>query len=150
MSRLSTFDKTTAKTYDWLADVSDALGCEDTRSAYAALRATLHALRDHLTVDEGAQFAAQLPTLLRGVFYESWKPSHSVDRSRDHAPFLLEVERELVDHPELTDVAEVVSSVFEVIAGRVAEGEIEQVIHQLPREVRELWPNAENSVDRRG
>jgi uncharacterized protein (DUF2267 family) len=144
MSRLSTFDKTTAKSYEWLADVSDALGCEDTRSAYAALRATLHALRDHLTVEEGAQLAAQLPILLRGVFYESWKPSHSSDGSCDRTPFLLEVERELVDHPELTDVTDVVSSVFEVIADRVAEGEIEQVIHQLPREVRELWPSGAN------
>ena len=36
--------------------------------AYRVLRAVLHALRDRVTVDVAAKFAAQLPTLLRGVY----------------------------------------------------------------------------------
>jgi len=42
----------------------------DERRAYNALRAVLHALRDRLTTEEIAQFGAQLPTFVRGVYYE--------------------------------------------------------------------------------
>jgi uncharacterized protein (DUF2267 family) len=48
---------------------------EDRGDAYRVLRAVLHTLRDRLTVDEAAQFAAQLPELVRGVFYDSAKPA---------------------------------------------------------------------------
>jgi len=51
------------------------LQSEDRQLAYAALRATLHALRDRLTVEEAVQFGAQLPMLLRGMYYEGWTPS---------------------------------------------------------------------------
>ena len=47
-----------------------ALGTDDRQDAYRAVRGVLHTLRDRLPVEESAQLAAQLPTLLRGVFYE--------------------------------------------------------------------------------
>lgn len=32
-------------------------------------------LRDRLTVEASAPFAAQLPDLIRGIFYAGWNPS---------------------------------------------------------------------------
>ena len=55
-----------AQTNEWLNDVMDALSSRDQHQAYAAMRATRHALRDRLTVEEVAQFGAQLPMLIRG------------------------------------------------------------------------------------
>lgn len=43
--------------------------------AYKLLRAVLHALRDRLMVDDAVKFGAQLPTVIRGLYYEGWKPS---------------------------------------------------------------------------
>lgn len=60
----------------WLAAVGGHLGTEDRHAAYRAVRAWLHTVRDRLTVEAAAHFAAQLPELLRGVYYEGWTPSH--------------------------------------------------------------------------
>jgi uncharacterized protein (DUF2267 family) len=72
---LDVFDTTLQKTNQWLHDTMRLLDCSDRRKAYLALRVTLHALRDRLTVEEVAQFAAQLPMLVRGFYYEGWDPT---------------------------------------------------------------------------
>lgn len=45
---------TLQKTHLWLQEVQAELGWEDEAKAYLALKATLHTLRDRLTVDEVA------------------------------------------------------------------------------------------------
>ncbi|AKB78938.1 hypothetical protein MSHOH_2455 [Methanosarcina horonobensis HB-1 = JCM 15518] len=39
-----------------------------------ALRATLHTLRDRLTIEEIVQLAAQLPLPIKGMYYDGWIP----------------------------------------------------------------------------
>jgi uncharacterized protein (DUF2267 family) len=65
---LEVFDKTVHTTNAWLKEIMEATGL-DRRRAYRALAAVLHALRDRLTVDEVAQLGAQLPILVRGLYY---------------------------------------------------------------------------------
>lgn len=62
-------------TTEWIDDVARELGTEDRNFAYRTARAWLHAFRDRLPVPEAADFAAQLPEQLRGVFYEGWRPA---------------------------------------------------------------------------
>jgi len=52
----------------WYDDLAAELGTEDPQYTARALRAVLHALRDRITVEEGAQLAAQLSTLIRGIY----------------------------------------------------------------------------------
>jgi hypothetical protein len=74
-TRVDIIDGSVEKAHIWINDVAEELGIEDSHRAYRVLRAFLHALRDHLSVDEAAQLAAQLPIFVRGVFYEGWDPS---------------------------------------------------------------------------
>jgi uncharacterized protein (DUF2267 family) len=136
---LDAFDTTVHKTNAWLNELMQELGWEDKHKAYLALRATLHALRDRLTVDEVAQLGAQLPMLIRGFYYEGWDPSDKPLKERHKEQFLARMEREFpgVDGIDPEGVAR---AVFSVLAKRVSEGEIEDVRHVLPAEVRELWP----------
>ncbi|MFD1049696.1 DUF2267 domain-containing protein, partial [Kibdelosporangium lantanae] len=61
--------------YEWLRVIADQLGTDDVHEAYQVLRPWLHLLRDRLSVPGAAHLAAQLPELLRGVFYDGWRPS---------------------------------------------------------------------------
>ncbi len=91
---IDAFDTTIQKTHIWLDDLMQELCFQDRQIAYLAMRATLHALRDRLTVDEVAQLAAQLPMLVRGFYYEGWDPSGKPLRDRRKEQFLERIERE--------------------------------------------------------
>lgn len=68
-------DRAAHTAQDWLVGVADQFDTDDVDFAYRVTRAWLHAVRDTLPVAEAATFAAQLPELLRGTFYEGWQPS---------------------------------------------------------------------------
>jgi uncharacterized protein (DUF2267 family) len=136
---LEVFDTTVHKTNAWLNDLLQELGWQDKHGAYLAMRATLHALRDRLTVDEAAQLGAQLPMLIRGFYYEGWDPSDKPLRERHRAQFLERIESEYRGGAPI-DPERVSRAVFAVLARRVSEGEIEDVRQVLPAEIRDLWP----------
>lgn len=139
MSHLSGLDTTVQKTNEWLRDIGDALGIHNRRAEYAALRAALHALRDHLPTDEIAQLGAQLPLAIRGVFYEGWNPKAAVERPRNRETFLDAMRREITGHDELADVQKTLASALAVISKHVSSGEMRQVVQHLPAGIRELW-----------
>src|SRR5918996_3501248 len=136
---LDVFDTTLQKTHIWLKDLMQVLGTEDRHRAYLALRATLHALRDRLTVEEVAQLGAQLPMLIRGFYYEGWDPTGKPLRVRHREQFLERILQEFRRDDDI-DPEEVARAVFMVLEKRVTEGEIEDVKHVLPTEIRDLWP----------
>jgi uncharacterized protein (DUF2267 family) len=136
---LEVFDTTVQKTNAWLHDLMHELGWHDRHTAYRALRATLHALRDRLTVEELAQFGAQLPMLIRGFYYEGWDPSGKPLRERHREQFLARIQQEYRGD-ESIEPERVACAVFAVLARRVTDGEIEDVKHILPAEIRDLWP----------
>ena len=136
---LDVFDTTLHKTNIWLNDLMEVLGWPDRHKAYQALRATLHALRDRLTVEEVAQLGAQLPMLIRGFYYEGWDPTGKPVRVRHKDQFLARIEQQFQGDDRI-DPEQVARAVFTVLAKRVSEGEIEDVKHVLPAEIRDLWP----------
>jgi uncharacterized protein (DUF2267 family) len=131
------FSSTLQKTYLWLREVQDELCLEDEAKAYLALKATLHALRDRLTVEEAAHLGAQLPMLIRGMYYEGWSPAGKPLKERRKAAFLTQVQ-EYFRAGEL-DTEPIVRGVFTVLAKHVTTGEIADVKQMLAPELRELW-----------
>jgi uncharacterized protein (DUF2267 family) len=136
---LDVFDRTLHKTNIWLNDLMQELGSEDRHEAYLALRAALHALRDRLTVEEAADLGAQLPMLIRGFYYEGWDPSGKPLRERHKEQFLARIRQEFRSQDGI-DPEQVARATFVVLAKRISEGEIEDVQHVLPAEIRNLWP----------
>jgi uncharacterized protein (DUF2267 family) len=135
---LSVFDSTIEKTNVWLNDILNRLGWQERHRAYHALRAVLHALRDRLTVTEAADLAAQLPLLIRGLYYEGWHPSGKPIKERKKEEFLDHIRAAFRGDIDV-DPEEVTRAVFRVLAKHVTAGEIEDIKQMLPAEVRELW-----------
>jgi uncharacterized protein (DUF2267 family) len=133
----SIIERSVEKAHIWLKELAGELGVEDRQYAYRALRAVLHALRDRLTVDVAAKLAAQLPTLIRGIYYEDWDPSrtplpiHHVDAFLDH------VVREGRMAGE-TEASLAVTAVARVLREHVTEGEIDDVLAVLPDKLKVL------------
>jgi uncharacterized protein (DUF2267 family) len=71
---LEVFDKTVQTTNVWLKEIGEQIG-PDRHRCYQALRAVLFVLRDRLTPDEAAHLASQLPMLVRGIYYEGYRPA---------------------------------------------------------------------------
>jgi uncharacterized protein (DUF2267 family) len=142
---LPVFDTTVQETNLWLKAVERHLHQDDRHLAYLALRATLHALRDRLPPQNAVQFGAQLPVLLRGVFYEGWRMAATPGRERHVVDFVGHVRDglpgEAGDDPHLATRA-----ALAVIAERLDPGEVAKILRLLPAELRQLWPDAAQRI----
>ncbi len=136
---IETFESTIQKTRRWLWDVMRELDVANEHHAFAAIRAVLHVLRDRLSVEESAQLAAQLPMLLRGLYYEGWRPGHGPEKIRHIGAFVERVRDNLRAHPDI-DPERALHAVFKVLSTKVSEGELEDIRHNLSRELEEILP----------
>lgn len=137
-SHVSAIDSTVCKTHQWLGDLAAEGGFYDQAEAYTALRAVLHGLRDRLTLDAVVDLGAQLPLLVRGLYYEGWTPTGKPQPIRSRQEFLAGVESRL--GRASMDPVEAIRAVFTLLKHRISAGEIENVRAMLPHSIRAFWP----------
>ena len=132
-----TFDQSLETTREWLQAVQEQMGLDDEQRAFRIMRAVLQTLRDRLTVEEAAKFAAQLPMLLQGVYYHGWTPTGQPLKIRSRQEFLDKVAEGLIRQH---DPEEACRTVFRVLEERMPGGVREDVQSILPEPIRRLWP----------
>ena len=135
MKEIAIIERSVEKAHVWLGEMAGELGIDDRQEAYRVLRAYLHALRDRLLVDEAAQLAAQLPELIRGIYYEGWDPSKTPVRYRGLADFLDRVAGDANLDGE-TEASYAVSSAAKVLRRHVSAGELDDVRAILPDDLK--------------
>jgi uncharacterized protein (DUF2267 family) len=141
MSELPALDRAFQTTRVWLKEVAEELQWMDERRVYAALRAVLHALRDRLTLAEAVHFGAQLPTFIRGSYYEGWRPGIRPLKNRSKEMFLQEVQEPFLKmRISKVDAEYVTHAILRFLNRKIAEGELSDVRGQLPKGIRSLWP----------
>jgi uncharacterized protein (DUF2267 family) len=136
---LESLDHTVQLTHIWINDLDERLGWDHRPRTYRLLKAVLHALRDWLQVNEAVDFAAQLPQLLRGAYYEQWRPAATPVRKRGKADFLGRIDACFKADP-LDDTEQTVTTVFRLLSDKITAGEIDDVRRALPDDVRSMWP----------
>ncbi|HTW54054.1 MAG TPA: DUF2267 domain-containing protein [Bradyrhizobium sp.] len=139
MSNAPILDTSIQRAHEWLHDVGRGLGFDNEHAEYAALRATLHALRDRLPVELVAHFGAGLPTMIRGIYYDGWHPSAARLREAHTEDFCKSMQRELHGHHELQNTEQVAIAVMGAMHERMDTGQIDHIVDALPKQVRDLW-----------
>jgi uncharacterized protein (DUF2267 family) len=132
---ITSLDQSIDKANTWLAEIADDFGTGDRRFAYRVTRAWLHALRDRLPVTIAANFAAQLPELLRGAFYDGWSPSQ-VPVKFGSREYVKRFARDAGIHD--TDVPRAASAVTRVVRRHVSAGALDKALHTFPPGLRQL------------
>lgn len=136
---IQAFDTTIQKTHIWLNEIMKELRWDDRTRAYRLLRATLHALRDRLTAEEAVELGAQLPMLIRGVYFEGWRIAGKPVKERSKEEFLAHVEDAFSMNFEI-NIEEAVRVVFTMLSQRISAGEIQDIRGILPEDIRKLFP----------
>ncbi len=129
------FDHAVQTASTWVHDVSHEFDTDDRHFAYRVLRAWLHVLRVRLPVEAAAHFAAQLPELLRGVYYDGWNPS-AVPEKYDAQQYLSRFAREA--NISVTDVHRAAPAITAVALRHLSPGQVDKVLDQLPEDIRAL------------
>jgi uncharacterized protein (DUF2267 family) len=129
---------TVQQTQEWLKELRDNADLADEAEALSVLRSVLHQLRDRLTPEEAIELGAQLPIIVRGVYYEGWRPRQTPEKVRSKQKFLDEITIKLLPRRVPPEIA--VKDVFALIAHHCDPGEIADVIDQLPSDIKDLWP----------
>jgi len=137
---LDTFDRTVQESNLWLKDVMERLNTNDRHHAYSTLRAVLHALRDRIGPENAAHLGAQLPMLLRGLFYEGWDPTGKPTKERHENAFLAHIARELprADGPDEIEAG--ACAVLDVLSKHIDRGAAVKLAAILPQDLRKFWP----------
>lgn len=137
---LEVFDKTLETTHVWLGEIMADLG-PDRQVAWKVLSVVLRKLRDRLPLGLAAHLGAQLPMLIRGVYYDQFEPSKLPTECDSREEFAAEVAEWLSDIRPV-DPDEAVRSVFKVLSHHVDPGQIAKVREALPRSLRQSWETA--------
>jgi uncharacterized protein (DUF2267 family) len=130
-------ERSVHKTNEWLGNIETELEIDDREYAWRVLTRYLQLLRDRLTVSEAAQFAAQLTIVIRGSYYEGFDPDNQPEKLRGRDEFLAEY----AERAQLEDIEEAercAHAVARVIERHVTPGELDDVMSQLPRGLREV------------
>lgn len=138
---LDSFDNTIQITNEIFNEIETYYGWEDRRNqSYNIVRSVLHAIRDRLMVNDAAHFAAQLPLMLKGVFYDGWDPTkvpvkmskaEFVNRVRESFPFSIE-----------TDLEELIKVTIDSLKKHLDSHQLDQVQQLMPDDLKNLFnPN---------
>ncbi|MEU6023712.1 DUF2267 domain-containing protein [Micromonospora sp. NPDC048871] len=136
----SAIESSVDKTNLILKDIEQAYGWPKAQrnQSYAALRTVLHLLRDRMPVQECAQFSAQLPMLVRGLYFEGWQPE-KVPIKLNREDFLQEV-RQGFPYDTQGGPQRVVQVVLDTLRRHLSPGEWEDVRSTMPEDLVPLMP----------
>lgn len=130
VSSIGNIEKSVHQTNAWVKDVQALLGCTE-NEAFLALRSTLQNLRDRLTIEEATDFAAQLPIVLKGAFYEQWNPVGKPEKM-DRTAFVSRVHAQFSNDPNMNP-EDVVMAVFKVLKNRI--GKMRHILSNMPPDI---------------
>jgi uncharacterized protein (DUF2267 family) len=135
---IDVIEKTIQKTNAWIKETETGLGIQDRHYALQAIRAVSQILRDHLPIAVAIHLGDQLPTLIRGFYYENWSPTHERQPILTAEDFLGLL---AAFFPKDYDVnaLRMARTVFTVLKIHIAEGQVQIIRNNLPAPIAAIW-----------
>ena len=134
-TKASSLDHAMQVAHAWVDAVAEEFDTDDREFAYGVLRAWLHTLRDRLTVEAAAHFAAQLPDVIRGIFYAGWDPS-AVPLKFNADAYVVRFAREATI--AIPDVCRAAAATTVAVLKFLPSAQMDKAFGQLPEEIRHL------------
>jgi uncharacterized protein (DUF2267 family) len=134
---LDVFDKTLQTTNTWLDEIMADIG-PDRQVAWHTLGVVIRAVRDRIPIELSAHLAAQLPLLVRGAYYDQWRPSPEPLKIRSQDEFLAFIADGMGQNRPVNP-RDAAQSVFGVLGRHLTRGQCEKVREALPKDLQALW-----------
>ena len=138
-TQVAALEHTIQQTNIWLKTLAEELHLDERHEAYVALRAVLHVLRDRLTPEQAVHLGAQLPLLIRGIYYDGWRPAKTPADERRPDEFVALVAAQLPPNFG-REALRATQAVFGLLEKELDRGETMKIIATLPSPLRRLWP----------
>jgi uncharacterized protein (DUF2267 family) len=135
------FETSVQETQGWLVELAERLGFTDIHYALHGLTTVLHALRDELSVEQNAALAAQMPTLLRGIYFQDWQPHLFEPKHSSRQRFLERIDAAFERYADAPDPVSLSEETFDMLEERIS-GECEKIRRSLSSDLRALWPGS--------
>jgi uncharacterized protein (DUF2267 family) len=117
---------------------------QDREVVKRATAAVLHALRDRLTTDEADQVFAQLPEELKEIWAEGEEAEREPIKMK-REEFYERIVRD-AGLPSKREARWMTLAVFAALKEQISPGEAQDVMAQLPKDLKELWDEAQAEV----
>lgn len=127
------------KANQWVDEIAVFMKADEKKElAWRALRSVLHAIRDRLTPEEAFQLSAQLPMLIRGLYFEGYHYRNKPEKF--HVEELKKrIEKGLGPALLNMDTKSVFKAVLLVLYNHVSIGEMADIYAVMPPDIKQLW-----------
>lgn len=136
-SGITSLDRSIHLTMEWLKEIQEEFRWPDMNRVYSATKAVLLATRDRVTVVEAHHFAAQIPLVMKGMFFDGYNPSDKPLNIRNQEEFLEHVRYHFGDNP--LDAENAVRTVARVLRRKISPGQYEDVVGNMPENIQKLY-----------
>lgn len=132
------FEKFTREFESWLHAIAKGMDMEERPDiAFQALRGVLHAIRDRMIPSEVFDLSAQLPLMIRGVFFEGYNLKDKPEKFNADE-FMEIIEMSFFGNTSV-DAEVALQAVLKLLYEKVSEGELEDIYDGMPKDIKELW-----------
>ena len=143
------FEKQCNEAKMWVSNISAELRHPDKPEwGYKVLTAVLHTIRDRTTIEEVFHLSAQLPVLIRGIYFESYKPTGKPIKMSSEE-FLKSIKFKMGPAPVIS-ATEALRAVLTVLYEKTSSGEMDDIRGLMPKDIQKLWDKlmaAENEME---
>lgn len=138
MNESINFEKHSNEAYKWLDQIALKTGNSDRLDwAFNVLKGVLHTIRNRTTLEEVFHFSAQLPVLIRGIYFEGYKPAGKPDKMNADE-FLNNIKKQL-SNSDPVEPEKAFKAVLEVLYMHISGGELDDIRGSMPKDIQKLW-----------